>query len=102
MKNRIIDHERDLLRAIALYYDQINDPVVVAKGEGKIATAIIQTGKNHHIHLHEDPNLMEQLSHLDIGDSIPQQLYQIIAEIIAFVYMLEGKTPEEFNPEDYQ
>lgn len=102
MKNRIIDHERDLLKAIALYYDQIHDPVVVAKGEGSVAATLIKTGKKHDIHLHEDPNLMDQLSHLDIGDSIPQQLYQIIAEIITFVYMLEGKTPKNFNPEDYR
>ncbi len=100
MKNRIIDHEKEFLKAIALYYDQINDPVVVAKGEGNIASSIIQTAKMHEIHLHEDPNLMEQLSHLDIGDSIPRHLYQIIAEIITFVYLLEGKMPVNFTPDN--
>ncbi len=101
MNNRLIEHERDLLQAIALYYDQIKDPIIVAKGAGSIAAEMIRVGKNHGIHLHEDPRLMEQLSYLDIGDAIPQHLYHIIAEIIAFVYMLEGKIPKDFNPQDY-
>lgn len=97
MRQRIIDQEKELLEAVALYYDQISDPQVVAKGEGQIAAQMIQLAKQHHIHLHEDPQLMTQLSQLEIGDRIPQNLYQIIAEIIAYVYILTGKKPDHFQ-----
>ncbi len=97
MPNRTIDHERDLLEAIALFYDQSEAPVVLAKGEGSLASEIITMGKKYGVHLHEDPALMEQLSSLDVGDRIPQQLFLAIAEIIAYVYKLEGRTPEGFS-----
>jgi len=101
MNRTTIQQEKEFLEAIALYYDQINDPLVVAKGEGNIAAQMIQLAKQHQIHLHEDPHLMQQLSTLEIGDRIPQNLYQIIAEIIAYVYLLEGKTPKDFDPKNY-
>jgi len=41
---------------------------------------------------------MRWLGQLDLGDEIPQQLYQVIAEILSFVYALEGKVPGE-NPQ---
>ncbi len=93
MNPTIIDHERELLEAIALHYDQADAPLVIAKGEGSLASEIIAMGKKYGIHLHEDPGLMQQLSSLDVGERIPEQLYQVIAEIISFVYMLEGKMP---------
>lgn len=94
MTSRIMEHEQELLQAIALFYDQIESPKVVAKGHGQTASNIIQLAKANDVHLHEDPILMKQLEKLDIGDRIPEHLYQIIAEIIAFVYWLEGKTPD--------
>jgi len=95
MSNRLIQHERDLLEAIALFYDQQKAPQVIAKGEGDVASKIIAMGKKYGVHLHEDPALLEQLSDLEVGDEIPQQLYFIIAEIIAYVYHLEGKKPAQ-------
>jgi flagellar biosynthesis protein len=97
MTSRLIQHERELLEAIALYYDQQQAPKVIAKGEGNLAAEIIAMGKQYGVHLHEDPALLEQLSSLDVGDNIPEHLFYIIAEIIAYVYHLEGKTPEQ-NP----
>ena len=42
---------------------------------------------------HNSNKVARWLSQLSVGDEIPQDLYQVIAEILAFVYMLEGKTP---------
>jgi len=94
MTGRLIQHERELLEAIALYYDQKKAPQVIAKGEGALAAEIIAMGNKYGVHLHEDPALLEQLSTLEVGDHIPEHLFYIIAEIIAYVYHLEERQPE--------
>ncbi|MBU2040278.1 MAG: EscU/YscU/HrcU family type III secretion system export apparatus switch protein, partial [Gammaproteobacteria bacterium] len=53
----------------------------------------IQLALQHQVPVYENASLMRWLGQLDLGDEIPQQLYQVIAEILAFVYALEGKTP---------
>lgn len=81
------------LRAIALEYDGENAPVVTASGEGKIAEEIIRIAREHGIPLREDAMLAELLSELELGEEIPQILYRVIAEVIAFAYLVSGKVP---------
>jgi len=81
------------LRAIALEYDGENTPVVTASGEGKIAEEIIRIAREHGIPLREDAMLAELLSELELGEEIPQILYRVIAEVIAFAYLVSGKVP---------
>jgi len=82
-----------LSSAVALRYDGINAPKVTAKGSGEIADQILQIAKEHGIPLHEDPDLLDLLSRLDLGDEIPRDLYVAIAKVIAFAYWVNGKTP---------
>ncbi|MCD8522042.1 MAG: EscU/YscU/HrcU family type III secretion system export apparatus switch protein [Saccharospirillaceae bacterium] len=81
--------------AIALSYDGISAPRVSARGQDELAQAIIQLALQHQVPVYENASLMRWLGQLDLGDEIPQQLYQVIAEILAFVYALEGKVPGE-------
>jgi flagellar biosynthesis protein len=76
--------------AVALKYRAGADraPKVTARGKGKIAEKIIEIAKDHHIYIHEDPDLIEILSTLDIHEEIPPDLYVVIAELLAFVYSL--------------
>ena len=76
--------------AIALKYRARFDraPKVAARGKGKIAEKIIEIAKEHHIYIHEDPDLIEILSTLDINEEIPPDLYFVVAELLAFVYSL--------------
>jgi flagellar biosynthesis protein len=76
--------------AVALKYLAGTDraPKVTARGKGKIAERIIEIAKEHHIYIHEDPDLIEILSTLDIHEEIPPDLYVVIAELLAFVYSL--------------
>lgn len=76
--------------AVALKYRAATDraPKVTARGSGKIAEKIIEIAKEHHIHIHEDPDLIEVLSTLDINEEIPPDLYIVVAELLAFVYSL--------------
>ena len=83
--------EQDLTQAVALFYDGENTPTVTAKGEGQTAEEIIRLAQEHGVTLCENPQLLELLMTLDLGDEIPESLYIAIAHIIAFAYRLQGK-----------
>ena len=70
-------------------------PRVTAKGKGKIAEKIIKIAKEHNIYIHEDPDLIEVLSQLDINDEIPPDLYLVVAELLAFVYSLNKSMSQQ-------
>ena len=63
-------------------------PVVVAKGGGYLAEKILEIAKECGIPLYEDPDLVEVLAKIDLGNVIPPELYQAVAEVLAFVYNL--------------
>jgi len=79
-------------KAVALKYQQKldNAPTVVAKGKGKVAEKIIEIAREHNIYIHDDPDLIEVLSNLDLNEEIPPDLYVIVAELLAFVYSLNS------------
>jgi flagellar biosynthesis protein len=81
--------------AIALKYQPKADnaPRVTAKGKGKVAEKIIEIAKKNNIYIHNDPDLIEILSQLDINDQIPPDLYIVAAELLAFVYSLNRVHP---------
>ncbi|MBD3609871.1 MAG: EscU/YscU/HrcU family type III secretion system export apparatus switch protein [Gammaproteobacteria bacterium] len=78
---------------VALQYDGEQAPKVAAKGHGVVAEQILALAEEHDIPLHEDPDLVTLLSKLDLGTEIPSNLYIAVAEILAFAYMISGKTP---------
>ena len=84
-------------QAVALSYDGKNAPKIVATGEGLIAEEIIALAQASGVYIHKDPHLSQFLSLLELGEEIPKELYLLIAELIAFVYMLDGKFPEQWN-----
>jgi flagellar biosynthesis protein len=77
--------------ALALSYNSQNGsaPKVVAKGNGIVANNIIQKAKEHNVPIQEDPSLVQLLSQLQINESIPEELYQAVAEVFAFVYRVD-------------
>jgi len=81
--------------AIALKYDKINDnaPKVIGRGKGKIAEAILEAARENNVPIQEDPSLTELLGKLNINESIPQELYEAVAEIFALIYQVD-KTVE--------
>lgn len=73
-------------KAIALEYDPDDiAPKVIATGKGRVAEKIIDAARNENIPVHRDDKLAENLSKLDIGDAIPPELYEIVAEVLVFV-----------------
>ena len=71
--------------AIALEYDP-NDsaPRVLASGTGKVAEKIIEKAKEAKVPVHQDAKLADTLSRLEIGEMIPPELYEVVAEILVF------------------
>lgn len=73
-------------QAIALEYDPADDaPRVVASGKGSLAEKIIEKAKESEVPIHRDDKLADTLSRLEIGDAIPPELYEVVAEILIFV-----------------
>lgn len=80
--------------AIALLYDEnkMTAPQVLAKGEGFIANKIKELAKEHRIPVVENKPLARMIyKTVEIGDFIPSNLYQAVAEVLAFVYNLRKK-----------
>ncbi len=77
--------------AVALRYEQEKGgaPKVIAKGRSLIAEQILALAREHDIHIHESPELIEVLIRLELGEEIPEALYRAIAEVIAFAYGLK-------------
>lgn len=84
-----------LRKAVALFYDGNNSPVVTAKGLGLDAEDILAVARQHQIPLCDNAPLVDLLVTLELGDSVPEPLYVAVAHIIAFAYQLQGRTPEE-------
>ena len=74
-------------KAIALQYEPETDnaPKVIASGEGYLAEKIIEKAISSDVPLHKDEKLADSLSSLDIGETIPPELYSVVAEILVFV-----------------
>jgi flagellar biosynthesis protein len=85
--------------AAALRYDPQHHsaPTVVAKGENVLAEEIIALAREHGVLIHEDPHLAEVLNSLEIGQSVPQEIFIVVAELIAFSYVLQGKFPKNWH-----
>lgn len=79
--------------AVALKYEDDGDdaPKVIASGRGQIAEKMIQTAQDVKVPVYEDSSLAQVLASLDMGTEIPPQLYQAVAEVIAFVWRLDNK-----------
>jgi len=81
--------------AVAIQYDreESDAPMVIAKGKGFLAEKIRELAREHDIPVVEDKPLARLLfKTVEIGQMIPANLYKAVAEILAYVYRLKGKT----------
>ena len=77
--------------AVALRYEAPGAPKVVAVGRGELGQRIIDTARAHGVPVQENPALAEALSTIELDEHIPEQLYEAVAVIIAFI--LRAATP---------
>lgn len=78
-------------KAVALKYKRkkYKAPKVVAKGMNKWAEKIVELAREHNVPIVENQNLVELLFKLEIDDFIPEELYPVVAEILAWVYSVK-------------
>jgi len=78
-------------KASALSYTPGEDkaPKVIASGKGAIAQKIIEKAQEAKIPVYEDAHLAEALSHISLGEEIPSELYEVVAEVLAFISRLD-------------
>lgn len=82
--------------AVALRYvqEQENAPRILAKGWGPIAEEILRIARKHGVPVHPDRDLAEVLVKLDIGQVIPPELYQVVAEVLAYLYRMNRRAAQ--------
>lgn len=83
--------------AISLLYDGKNAPNIAIKGYQHLADEIIANAKTNDLLIHKDQELFRRLEYLEQGQSIPPNLYVIVAELIAFSYVLRGRFPDSWK-----
>ena len=72
--------------AVAISYEPGEAaPKILATGKGNVAEKIIETAKENKVPTYKDNKLASTLSKLQIGDMIPPELYEVVAEILVFV-----------------
>ncbi len=83
--------KKKLKEAAALRYDPEKGgaPEIVALGKGEVADRIIEKAKENNVPLYEDAKLAHTLNFLHVGDEIPRELYEVIAQILVFVSNLD-------------
>lgn len=80
--------------AVAIKYDPdvADAPIVIAKGEDYLAQRIKEVAKEHSVEIVENKPLARMLyANVEVGEMVPPELYQAVAEVLAFVYHLKGK-----------
>ena len=88
-------------KAVALRYrNREPAPRIVARGEERMAELIVKTAKTHGIPVEENSPLVRTLMQFDVGDYIPEDVYEVVAQLLIFVYRLklgEGHGNEEIT-----
>ena len=86
--------------AISLQYQkEINSaPKITARGEGWVAEKIIEIAQERNIPIRKDKDLLNLLSEIDLGREVPESLYKVVAELLAWVYQLNKNYPDSHKP----
>lgn len=87
-----------MLQAVALSYDGSSSPTLSAKGTGQQAEEIIALAQENGVPLCDNAALVELLIRIELGESIPEELYLAVAHIIAFAYRLKAPTLTQSKP----
>jgi len=81
--------------AVALKHDlgKPDAPMVVASGRGSFAEKIIERAVEYDIPIHKDDHLAAMLSQVSVPSFIPEELFEAVARVLAFVYRVNDKIP---------
>ena len=85
--------------AVAIQYDteRHNAPVAVAIGRGLVAERIVEQAQENKVPIVPDAGLAHALSKLGVGDEIPVELYEVVAQVLIFVHNVDGYYTEKLK-----
>lgn len=86
--------------AVALKYDGERAPIISATGTWELAEEIVRIARDSGVPLYENAELAGILARLSLNEEIPESLYRVIAEILAFAFHIRGRTPEDARPQE--
>lgn len=80
-------------QAVAIKYNKMqeNAPTVIAKGAGFVAEQILSTAKKHSVPVYQNKTLTSMLMAVDLDREIPPELYQAVAEVLAYIYYIDKR-----------
>ncbi len=82
----MIENNNKNKTAIAIEYNPADEaPKILAAGKGYLAEKIISEAKSADVPIHKDERLAKALSNLEVGEYVPPELYQVVAEVLVFV-----------------
>ena len=80
-------------KAVAIKYNpELPAPFILAKGKADLANRIIKIARNNNIDIVENNLIAENMVEFDVGAFIPEEFYEIIAEILVYLANIEGKS----------
>lgn len=85
-------------KSVALRYGEEDlAPKIIAKGRGRLAERIVEKAKEEDIYIHKDEKLVKDLIDLELYQEIPEELYDIVAKIILFVYSIDKEKGDSYG-----
>ncbi|BAB06192.1 EscU/YscU/HrcU family type III secretion system export apparatus switch protein [Halalkalibacterium halodurans] len=78
-------------QAVAVRYNREKEkaPRIIGKGKGLVADELIKRAEEAKVPIQKDPSLVELLGQLEINETIPEELYEVVAELFAFIYQID-------------
>ena len=97
-------NKKQVKQAVALKYSPYEDnaPKIVAVGKGEVAERILEKAEESNVPIYKDSKLANTLSALNIGDEIPPELYEVVAEILVFIDRLDKKYSKEVTADEIE
>ena len=83
--------------AVAIRYDRDreNAPRVVAKGKGYVAEQLLAIARRHAVPVYQNQTVTQLLMAVELDREIPPELYQAVANVLAYVYRMDGRAAEK-------
>ncbi len=89
--------EENRVAASIKYNAQDGAPRLSAYGKGFVADKILEIAAQAGVPVYREENLAMQLGSLEVGKEIPPELYEVVAEVLSFIYCLDRKKGDEKN-----
>ncbi|MDQ6951123.1 MAG: EscU/YscU/HrcU family type III secretion system export apparatus switch protein [Mariprofundales bacterium] len=70
-------------------------PKVLASGFGEVANRIMDLARESGVHIHRDDNLVQLLAQVPVGHEIPEAAYQLVADLLSFLYRTDQRLAEK-------